>query len=35
MNQKEDMDKKYNKLIEEWQWTCKDYSKGASIIEEL
>ncbi|WP_267890506.1 hypothetical protein [Paenibacillus bouchesdurhonensis] len=21
-------------LHEEWQWTCRDYSKGRSIIEE-
>ncbi|TCP93547.1 hypothetical protein [Serpentinicella alkaliphila] len=23
------------RLFEEWQWTCKDNSKGTSIIEEL
>lgn len=23
------------RMHEEWQWTCKDYSKGQSIIEEI
>lgn len=23
------------RIYEEWQWTCKDYSKGNSIIEEI
>lgn len=23
------------RLHEEWQWTCKDYSKGLSIVEEI
>lgn len=23
------------RLHEEWQWTCKDYSKGRSVIEEI
>lgn len=23
------------RLSEEWQWTCKDFSKGHSIVEEM
>lgn len=23
------------RLHEEWQWTCKDYSKGRSVVEEV
>ena len=23
------------KVYEEWQWTCKDHSRGTSIIEEI
>lgn len=23
------------RILEEWQWTCKDQSKGHSIVEEI
>ena len=23
------------RLYEEWQWTCKDFSKGRSVVEEI
>ncbi|MCW3805962.1 n-acetylglutamate synthase [Plebeiibacterium marinum] len=23
------------RIIEDWQWTCRDYSKGRSILEEI
>ncbi len=23
------------RIIEDWQWTCKDFSKGRSILEEI
>jgi hypothetical protein len=29
------MDNGKIRLHEEWQWTCKDYSKGHSVVEEI
>ncbi len=30
----EDVDEKI-RLIEQWEWTCKDFSKGNSVLEEI